>query len=145
LSGLSAIRRPLNKENDMDVLSNALGIHEKALRVRNQRMELLARNIANDDTPHFKARELDFKSVMAEFQPSDNMNSTHTTHFPYADENPDDDGMRYRVPFSASLDGNTVELSVEQAKYGKAAADYQATLSFLENRVSSIRKALRGE
>ena len=44
----------------MDVLSNALGIHEKALRVRNQRMELLARNIANDDTPHFKARELDF-------------------------------------------------------------------------------------
>jgi len=70
----------------MDVLSNALGIHEKALRVRNQRMELLARNIANDDTPHFKARELDFKSVMAEFKPSDNMSSTHMTHFPYADK-----------------------------------------------------------
>ena len=51
---MSVIRRPLGKENDMDVLSNALGIHEKALRVRNQRMELLARNIANDDTPHLR-------------------------------------------------------------------------------------------
>jgi flagellar basal-body rod protein FlgB len=53
--------------------------------------------------------------------------------------------MRYRTPFNASVDGNTVELTVEQSKYGKAAADYQATLSFLENRVSSIRKALKGE
>ncbi len=129
----------------MDVLSNALGIHEKALRVRNERMELLARNIANDDTPHFKARELDFKSVMAEFNPTDKMSNTHTTHFAFSEEEPDDDGMRYRVPFNASVDGNTVELSVEQAKYGKAAGDYQATLSFLENRVSTIRKALRGE
>jgi flagellar basal-body rod protein FlgB len=129
----------------MDVLSNALGIHEKALRVRNQRMEVLARNIANDDTPHFKARDLDFKTVMAKFEPQDLMSNTHGTHFDFADEINEDDGMRYRTPFNASVDGNTVELTVEQAKYGKAAADYQATLSFLENRVSSIRKALKGE
>ena len=44
----------------MDILSNALGVHEKALSVRDKRMEVIARNIANDDTPHFKARELDF-------------------------------------------------------------------------------------
>ncbi len=129
----------------MDVLNNALGIHEKALRVRNQRMEVLARNIANDDTPHFKARDLDFKTVMAKFEPQDLMANTHGTHFGFADEVRDDDGMRYRTPFNASVDGNTVELTVEQAKYGKAAADYQATLSFLENRVNSIRKALKGE
>ncbi len=129
----------------MDVLNNALGIHEKALRVRNQRMEVLARNIANDDTPHFKARDIDFKTVMAEFKPSELLASTHGTHFAFGDDKIDDDGMRYRTPFNASIDGNTVELTVEQAKYGKAAADYQATLSFLESRVSSIRKALRGE
>jgi len=129
----------------MDVLNNALGIHEKALRVRNQRMEVLARNIANDDTPHFKARDIDFKTVMAEFKPSELMASTHGTHFGFGDDKIDDDGLRYRTPFNASVDGNTVELTVEQAKYGKAAADYQATLSFLESRVSSIRKALRGE
>ncbi len=129
----------------MDVLNNALGIHEKALRVRSQRMEVLARNIANDDTPHFKARDIDFKAVMAKFEPQDLMANTHGTHFGFADDTSDDNGMRYRTPFNASMDGNTVELTVEQAKYGKAAGDYQATLSFLENRVNSIRKALKGE
>lgn len=129
----------------MNLLSNALGVHEKALRVRGERMEVLARNIANADTPHFKSRELDFKAVMTEVQPTETMASTHATHFPFADESVAEDGMRYRVPFNASMDGNTVEMSVEQAKYGKAAGDYQATLSFLESRVSSIRKALRGD
>lgn len=129
----------------MELLSTALGVHEKALRVRGERMELLARNIANGDTPHFKSRELDFKAVMTEVLPGETMASTHATHFAFADESGDDDGLRYRVPFNVSMDGNTVEMSVEQAKYGKAAGDYQATLSFLENRVGSIRKALRGD
>ena len=51
----------------------------------------------------------------------------------------------YRVPLNASFDGNTVESSVEQANYGKTAADFQASLTFFESRVASIRKALRGE
>ena len=129
----------------MDVLSNALGIHEKALGVRDKRMEVLARNIANDDTPHFKARDLDFKAVMAKFEPNDLMANTHGTHFDFADDVSDDNGMRYRTPFNASVDGNTVELTVEQGKYGKAAADYQATLAFLQDRISGMRKSLRGE
>lgn len=129
----------------MDILKNALGVHEKALRVRSDRMEVLARNIANADTPHFKSRELDFKSVMQKVQPGETMASTHNLHFNVDDPAAEDDGMRFRVPFNASVDGNTVEISVEQAKYGKAAADYQATLSFLESRVGSIRKALRGD
>ena len=53
--------------------------------------------------------------------------------------------MKYRNPLNASADGNTVELSIEQANYGKAAADYRATLMFIENRTSSIKRALRGE
>ena len=53
--------------------------------------------------------------------------------------------MRYRTPFNSSFDGNTVEINVEQAQFGKAAGDYQATLNFLENRISGIRKALKGE
>jgi flagellar basal-body rod protein FlgB len=122
-----------------------LSVHEKALHVRDKRMEVIARNIANDDTPHFKARELDFKSVMAKFEPNDLMANTHGTHFSFADEVSDDDGMRYRTPFNASVDGNTVELTVEQAKYGKAAGDFQATLTFLQEGISGIRKSLRGE
>jgi flagellar basal-body rod protein FlgB len=129
----------------MNLLERTMGVHEKALRVRNERMELLARNIANGDTPHFKARELDFKVVMSQAKFEQPINSTHNNHFDFADESVNTDGLRYRVPFNASVDGNTVEMTVEQAKYGKAAADYQATLTFLESRISGVRKALRGE
>lgn len=129
----------------MDLFSTAFGVHEKALQLRSQRMEVLAKNIANADTPHFKAQELDFKTLMNQMQPDAELATTHSTHFDVADYSLPDDGMRYRIPFNASVDGNTVEISVEQAKYGKAAADYQATLSFLQDRIGGIRKALKGE
>ena len=108
-------------------------------------MEVLARNIANADTPHYKAQDLDFKGALSRLdnEPSA-MSATHPSHFPVGDT-AGSDGLRFRIPFNTSMDGNTVELSVEQAHYGKAASDYQATLSFLENRVSGIRKALRGD
>ena len=129
----------------MNLLEGALGIHEQALRVRTQRLEVLAQNIANADTPNYKARDVDFRSVLAEVGTlSTSMAATHQMHLQNGD-NPEADGLRYRIPFNTAMDGNTVEMSVEQAQYGKAAAEYQATLSFLESRVSSARKALRGE
>ena len=127
----------------MKLLENPFGIHEQALSVKNRRMEMIAGNIANADTPHFKARDLDFKKILAAENPAP-MAATNTRHFATGEmENPG--GVLYRVPYSAAVDGNTVEISVEQAKYGEAAADYQATLRFLESRVSGIRKALKGE
>jgi flagellar basal-body rod protein FlgB len=127
----------------MNLFSNAFGIHEKALQVRSQRMEVLARNIANADTPNFKAEDLDFKAMLKEAG-KEYLNATHDKHYSALAEAPDN-GMRFRVPFNSSFDGNTVEINVEQAQYGKAASDYQATLQFLENRIGSIRKALKGE
>jgi flagellar basal-body rod protein FlgB len=127
----------------MQILKDSFGIHEKALQVRNQRMELIARNISNSDTPHFKARDLDFRKAMDDaMRPP--IQATQGAHFRTGDIG-GADALRYRVPFNASADGNTVEMSVEQARYGKAAADYQATLMFLEQRIGGIRKALRGE
>jgi flagellar basal-body rod protein FlgB len=129
----------------MNLLNQALGVHEQALQVKSRRLEVLAQNIANADTPHYKARDIDFKAVMKETQFQDNaMQATSQGHFAVG-QGLDADGMRYRTPFNTSFDGNTVEMSVEQAQYGKAAADYQATLNFLESRVSSVRKALRGD
>ena len=127
----------------MDLLNNALGIHERALQTRSQRLELLAQNIANADTPQYKARDLDFKKVMAG-EMSQPMQATQSNHY-QAGDMPGNDGLVYRTPFNTSFDGNTVEMSVEQSNFGKASADYQATLSFLESRVSGIRKALRGD
>lgn len=129
----------------MRILEGSLGLHEQVLGLRSRRLEVLARNIANADTPHYKAQDLDFKGALSRLdnEPSA-MSATHPSHFPLGDT-AGFDGLRFRIPFNTSMDGNTVELSVEQAHYGKAASDYQATLSFLENRVSGIRKALRGD
>jgi flagellar basal-body rod protein FlgB len=129
----------------MNLLNQALGVHEQALQVKSRRLEVLAQNIANADTPNYKARDIDFKAVMSAAQKQDTaMVATSAGHY-NAGEETGADGMRFRTPFNTAFDGNTVEMSVEQAQYGKAAADYQATLNFLENRVSSVRKALRGD
>ena len=127
----------------MNVLDKALGLHGQALGLRSQRMELLARNIANSDTPNFKARDIDFKQVMQQTQDT-SMVTTQAGHIAEGDVGTAG-GVKYRTPFNTAFDGNTVELNVEQAKYGKSAADFQAALNFLEGRVSGIRKALRGE
>jgi flagellar basal-body rod protein FlgB len=127
----------------MNMIDNALGVHAQALGLRSKRMEVLARNIANADTPHYKAKDVDFRSVLKQSR-EDALNSTHNMHMKIAMEE-DSSGEKYRVPFNASFDGNTVEMNVEQAKFGQVAADYQTTLNILENRVSGIRRALRGD
>jgi len=127
----------------MDVFKSAFGIHERALSVRSQRMEVLARNIANADTPNYKAQDVDFKAMLKEAK-TEYLTATNDKHYAGLQEAPDN-GMRFRTPFNSSFDGNTVEMNVEQAQYGKAASDYQATLQFLENRIGGLRKAMRGE
>ncbi|MDC0882822.1 flagellar basal body rod protein FlgB [Litorivicinus sp.] len=127
----------------MKLLENPFGIHEKALAVRNQRMELISANIANADTPSFRAKDMDFQKVLSNVNPSP-MAATDVRHFDTGEiENAN--GIVFRVPYNSAVDGNTVEINVEQAKYGEAAAQYQATLQFLESRISGIRKSLRGD
>ena len=127
----------------MSLFEAALSTHAKSLTARSQRVEVLAQNIANADTPNFKARDVDFKKVFKNTL-EDSMKTTHGKHMELAiDES--SDGTMYRVPFNVAFDGNTVELNVEQAQYGKAAAEYQATVNFLQDNISGLRKALRGE
>jgi flagellar basal-body rod protein FlgB len=127
----------------MKLFDSPFGIHEKALMVRNQRMQVIASNIANADTPHFKARDIDFKKVLGGMGSSPMM-ATNVRHFATG-ENESPEALVYRVPFNSAADGNTVEMGVEQARYGEAASDFQTTLSFLEGRISGIRKALKGD
>ena len=122
---------------------SVFGIHEKALFLKTQRMGVLAKNIANADTPNFKAKDVDFRKVLNDAN-SASLRSTNNQHFE-KEEQVNTNGEYYSIPFNPSMDGNTVEISVEQAKYGKAAAEYQASLRFIESRVSGIRRALKGE
>ena len=128
----------------MKLFDSAFGIHERALDMRSQRMEVISRNIANVDTPHYKAQDIDFKKVLDDTQSDRRLASTHSAHIESAEPLSQAERV-FTIPFNTALDGNTVEMSVEQAKYGKAAAQYQATLRFLESDISGIRKALRGD
>ncbi len=123
----------------------ALGIHPKALAVREKRSEILAANLANADTPNYKARDMDFKSILKQSLASGvSMERTHAGHITSQQQLFGADVM-YRNPSQASLDGNTVEAHVEQAKYAENAVQYQASLQFIGSRFSGLMTALRGQ
>ena len=125
------------------MLDQVFGVHADALKLKARRVTLLSSNIANADTPGFKAKDLDFKKVLEIQGGFGAMRTTHSEHLstPFGD----DSGEVFRVPFNPSVDGNTVEIGLEQARFGKATADYQATLDFLQTRVAGIKRALKGE
>ena len=109
------------------------GIHGTALALRSQRLSMLASNIANAATPGYKARDIDFDKAM---------------NLAAQGQNPDgaaEGAVAYRVPVTTSLDGNTVELSTEQTLFAENAVQYRTTLAFLEGRISTVKRALKGE
>lgn len=110
------------------------GVHGKALAIRSQRLGLLASNIANAATPGYKARDIDFSEALKAAE-------TPSVNLPMAVDN----ATKFRVPLQPSLDGNTVELSTEQTLFAENAVQYQTTLSFLNGRIQSITRALKGE
>lgn len=130
--------------------SKALGIHEQALGFRARRAEVLANNIANADTPNFKARDLDFASVLAtqaQQQGGGNtsMDRTHQQHFDMDGVELADPAMRFRNPHHASIDQNSVDLQVEQSHYTENAVQFQASFTLLNNKFKGLMVALRGE
>ena len=123
----------------------ALGNHAQALVLREKRSEVLASNLANADTPGYQARDLDFKSVLKQTMPSRPvMERTHVGHL-VPEQQLLGAQLMYRNPNQASLDGNTVESHVEQAKYAENAVQYQASLRFINGKLSDLMTAVRGQ
>ncbi len=128
----------------------ALGIHEQALGFRAQRAEVLANNIANADTPNYKARDLDFASVLAEQsnrmqRGGVSLNRTDSRHIPADGVITGEAEMPYRIPMQPSLDQNTVDLQIEQSNYAENAVHFQASFTFLNSKFKGLTAALRGE
>ncbi|MCW3150175.1 flagellar basal body rod protein FlgB [Stutzerimonas stutzeri] len=127
----------------------ALGIHEKALGFRAQRAEVLANNIANADTPNYKARDLDFSSVLAEQTAKGEggfaTRLTNDRHIAVEGLEIADPSLRFRTPAHASLDQNTVDLQIEQSNYAQNAVDFQASFTLLNSKFRGLMSALRGE
>jgi flagellar basal-body rod protein FlgB len=126
----------------------ALGVHPQALVLREKRSEVLAANLANADTPGYKARDMDFQAVldgtMKGIDSGLTLEKTHPQHI--APTQPKFEGtLRYRNPNQASLDGNTVEAHVEQAKYAENGVQYQASLRFINGKFGGLISAIKGE
>jgi len=134
-------------------LDSYLGIHPQALKLSAQRSELLAANMANADTPNYKARDLDFKSALAASNAASNTlplkqtstaGNNRTIPVGSAVENKGARTM-YRTPLAPSLDGNTVDSEVEQANFVQNAIHYQASLSFVNAKFRSLMTAITGQ
>ena len=128
----------------MNKIGSYLNFHAQALELRSRRNEILASNIANAATPNFKARDLDFDSEIKRHVGIGPLNTTNEQHLPTAVA-ATGNKMLFREPIKPSLDGNTVELSVEQMEFSENVTRYQTTLTFLNNRITGLMSAIRGE
>ena len=115
----------------------ALGVHADALRVRSERTQLLASNLANASTPGYEARDIDFAAAMA--QAADPMGTEAMLSWG------GDSNALYRVPNHPSRDGNTVEVGVEQALFSQNTSDFQMSLTFVNMKLRGLQSAIRGE
>jgi flagellar basal-body rod protein FlgB len=129
------------------MFDNIFGIHEQALLLHGQRLGVLANNLANADTPNFKARDIDFSAVLS----ASNENAplalsvTDGAHITPQDGGLPAGELKYRNPYQASLDGNTVEMPVEQAAFSENNVRYQASLQFINSRIAELQFAIAGQ
>jgi flagellar basal-body rod protein FlgB len=130
------------------MLNNLFGIHESALLLYGQRVGVLAGNMANADTPGYKARDIDFAAVLgggaSEPVPLA-LATTRPGHI--GSDGPDGPAadLKYRNPFQASLDGNTVEMAVEQAAFAENTVRYQASLQLINGHIAELQSAISGQ
>ena len=134
-----------------------IGIHADALRLRSQRAELIANNLANADTPNYKARDIDFRTALASAggNVAGGAVALSTSHAGHVGRSavglvgsPDSGqgaALKYRNPLAPSLDGNTVDVQVEQASFAENAVRFQATLSFISSRFRGLMTAITGQ
>ncbi|MGS0682834.1 flagellar basal body rod protein FlgB [Shewanella sp. 125m-7] len=125
----------------------ALGVHQYTLGVRSQRAEILSSNIANADTPNYKARDVDFSKAMGAAQSQQSgltMAKSDSKHFDMAALT--QQHVAYRVPNQPDTgDGNTVDIQQEQSSFMQNALEYQMSLGFLDSKFSGMKKAIRGD
>ncbi|MDF0532954.1 flagellar basal body rod protein FlgB [Shewanella sp. A32] len=125
----------------------ALGVHQYTLGIRAQRAEVLSSNIANADTPNYKARDVDFNAALQGAmgkQQGMQMAATSEKHFDM--KSLVQENVRFRVPDQPDTgDGNTVDMQEEQQAFMQNALEYQMSLGFLDGKFSGMKKAIRGD
>lgn len=126
-------------------LDKVFGLHASALELWSKRTEIIANNIANVDTPGYKAKDIDFKAMLNKeiSQNNGEMRTTNKSHFNVQPSM--SSSWINRPSVQPSLDGNTVDMDTEKAEFTNNMIRYQASYSFLDGKIKSIKTAIRGE
>ena len=127
-------------------LDKAFGIHATTLVMRSKRAELLASNLANSDTPNYKARDINFREVLsAKNRELQTLSTTNTSHMQPGRSGLTSTRLYYRIPNQPSVDGNTVDSQLERSAFMENSIMYQTSLRFLNGKISGLMTAIRGE
>jgi flagellar basal-body rod protein FlgB len=127
-------------------LNNLFGLHARALGVWQRRAEVLASNLAKADTPGYKARDVDFRKVLAGTGNEGKLplEAPDPGQIGAADSGPQAIPVSWRVPLQPSMDGNTVDADVAQSAYAANSVHYQASLTFINAQIQMLRLAITG-
>jgi len=134
----------LNRLDDM------LNFHQQALRIRDQRQQVLASNIANADTPHYKARDMDFKAALQGALKGGGtpgatpLATTAPGHLAGNSGQTAAAGLLYRTPAQGSVDGNTVDVDAERAAFAENAIQYEFNLTRINQQIKGLLSAIQG-
>ena len=135
----------------IDRIDREIGFQRTALNLRSYRQELLASNIANADTPHYKARDVDFKAALnaalsGKSEGAGTVARTHAGHLPgLNDAGPHGGALRYRSEYQGAVDGNTVNMDIERAAFAENALQTEAMLTFISSRFKNLASAIQGQ
>ena len=130
-------------------LDNAFSFQQQALSLRANRQQVLASNIANADTPNYKARDFDFSAALKDAMAGRSggnlaLSSTSGRHL----QGSGDSGparLMYRKETQSSVDGNTVDMDVERAQFAENAIQYEAGITFISGRIKTLLSAIQGQ
>ena len=130
----------------IDKLQASFRFQQEALRLRQQRQEVLSANIANSDTPQYKARDIDFSAALGQAMDKGSAGAplalTSTRHLRGAAAAGSAEAL-YRQPMQSSMDGNTVEMDVERVNFADNALRYEANLTVLGSKIKSLLAAVQ--
>lgn len=123
--------------------------HQNALNLRTFRQQVLASNIANADTPGYKARDIDFAAALQDIAAGREANlslrTTNARHLGGGGAGGSDPvKVLYRAPVQPSIDGNTVDMNVERNRFAENAVHIDANLTFLNGKIKTLLAALQG-
>jgi flagellar basal-body rod protein FlgB len=128
-----------------NLLDTVFGLSGKALELWQNRSEVLASNIANADTPNYQARDIDFHQALQQASGQSSQLELDTpSEGQISPTAQSADQLKYRVPLQPSMDGNTVDTQVEQSAFASNMVHYQASLSFINSSIQTLRLAING-